>query len=187
MGNRAVIAYVPSGRELPTTYKDAIGQDIVGIYLHWNGGVESVQAFLDAAKNYGVSANDYGLARLTQLIGNFFGGAYSLGVGPVEELDVDNYDNGTYLVQDWEIKDRWFVPGEDEEFDQAYRDGVYESVVTANDRIFLVMSEPSTTAPEKLQLMADLLRKAASTDSGDEAAALVEKAQALAVKYGGTE
>lgn len=88
MGNRAVIAF---GTKPSST----------GIYLHWNGGVEKVTAFLDAAKKLGVRPydGDYQAARLCQIIGNFMkGSARSLGVGTVETLDVDNGDNGTYYV-----------------------------------------------------------------------------------------
>lgn len=83
MGNRAVVQF----------------EDGTGIYLHWNGGPESVLAFLDAAKKLGVRTNeDYGVARLVQIIGNWFGGSLSLGVGQADGLDRDNHDNGTYLV-----------------------------------------------------------------------------------------
>ena len=85
MGNRAVI-----------NFKDSK----VGIYLHWNGGRESVEAFLRAAKTLELRENDptYGLARLTQIIGNYFGGSLSLGVGLLSELDCDNADNGQYVI-----------------------------------------------------------------------------------------
>lgn len=61
MGNRAVVTVKGSS---------------VGIYLHWNGGIESVTAFLRAAKDLGVRdpVNDpaYFYARFVQLVGNFF-------------------------------------------------------------------------------------------------------------------
>lgn len=88
MGNRAVI----TTGEKP---------DSEAIYLHWNGGPESVFAFLAAAKDYGVRGADdpqYCIARLAQIIGNFFGGTLSIGVSVLSNMDVDNYDNGTYLI-----------------------------------------------------------------------------------------
>ncbi len=91
MGNRAVIAFQ---EETWTT----VQPDTVGIYLHWNGGPDSVTAFLDAAKELGVRSDDYGIARLCQIIGNWFGGTLSLGIGPCRKLDTDNGDNGTYVV-----------------------------------------------------------------------------------------
>ena len=89
MGNRAVI----------TLAKKPI-QNSVGIYLHWNGGAESVLAFAEAAKHFGVRLHDetYATARLAQIIGNFFGGTLSVGVGILKCLDCENYDNGTYKV-----------------------------------------------------------------------------------------
>lgn len=89
MGNRAVIS-------LKAT------ENSPAIYLHWNGGLESVLAFLDAAKALGIRSPEadpsYFLARLTQLIGNFFGGTTSVGIGTVGSLDCDNGDNGHYIV-----------------------------------------------------------------------------------------
>jgi len=89
MGNRAVITLAKK----PT-------QNSVGIYLHWNGGAESVLAFAEAAKHFGVRLHDetYATARLAQIIGNFFGGTLSVGVGILRQLDCENYDNGTYKV-----------------------------------------------------------------------------------------
>lgn len=90
MGNRAVIAFK--------------GNDI-GIYLHWNGGKESIQAFVDTAKALGVRnpcRDSYGITRLTQIIGNFFGGTLSLGIGKADHLD--DSDNGTYTIDEqWNI------------------------------------------------------------------------------------
>ena len=102
MGNRAVIA--------TSTDKTA-----PAIYLHWNGGPESVLAFLHAAKALGVrSPGDdpsYFNARMCQIIGNFFGGSLSLGLGPRNQLDDSNSDNGTYIVGgDFEIVGRTY-PG----------------------------------------------------------------------------
>lgn len=89
MGNRAVITLAKK----PTA-------NSVGIYLHWNGGAESVLAFAEAAKHFGVRLHDetYATARLAQIIGNFFGGTLSVGIGVLRQLDCKNYDNGTYKV-----------------------------------------------------------------------------------------
>lgn len=96
MGNRAVIT---CSKEKPA----------VGLYLHWNGGPESVLAFLHAAKAFDVRSpacdEAYFLARLAQIIGNFFGGTLSVGLGLVGRLD--DFDNGTYVVGgDFEILHR---------------------------------------------------------------------------------
>ena len=91
MGNRAVIGFLS---------KEGIkNKDSVGIYLHWNGGRDSVEGFLATAKQYGVRTNeDYGVARLIQIIANTLGGTLSLGVDQIKNLDCDNYDNGLYWV-----------------------------------------------------------------------------------------
>ena len=90
MGNRAVIAFVDD--------KGKQDKNSVGIYLHWNGGRDSVEGFLQAAKDYGLRTGSYGVARLTQIIGNCFPGTLSVEVDMLNKLDCDNYDNGVYWV-----------------------------------------------------------------------------------------
>ena len=106
MGNRAVIATKESWRN-----------GGVGIYLHWNGGRDSVEAFLKYCdlKGYRSPSNDcYGWARLCQVIGNFFGGNTSVGIDTLWHLDCDNYDNGVYIIDGWEIVDRAYFTGEEQ-------------------------------------------------------------------------
>mgnify|MGYP003642267916 FL=1 len=99
MGNRAVIAFVND--------KGEQDKNSVGIYLHWNGGRDSVEGFLQTAKDYGLRSGNYGVARLTQIIANGIGGTLSLGVDQVKNLDCDNYDNGVYWVdQNFDIVGR---------------------------------------------------------------------------------
>lgn len=102
MGNRAVITASNST------------EHGLGIYLHWNGGIESVLAFLDTAKQLGyrspVGDESYGMARLCGLICLFGGLRNSTGVGinDLSKLDCDNWDNGVFVVGDnWELVDRW--------------------------------------------------------------------------------
>lgn len=102
MGNRAVITASKSLTEG------------VGIYLHWNGGLESVQAFLDVANARGFrdpsGDETYAMARLVGLIHEFFGTqeSVSLGIGMLSQLDCNNHDNGVYVIgKDWKIVDRW--------------------------------------------------------------------------------
>ena len=89
MGNRAVITLDKN----PT-------ENSVGIYLHWNGGAESVLAFAEAGKHFGIRFGDdsYATARLAQIIGNYFKGTTSVGVGILKRLDCHNYDNGTFKI-----------------------------------------------------------------------------------------
>jgi hypothetical protein len=95
MGNRAVI-----------TTRENYENNGVGVYLHWNGGRDSVSAFLKYCKLRGFRTGSYGWARLCQIIGNFFGGSLSIGIDTVDCLDCDNGDNGVYLIADWEIVGR---------------------------------------------------------------------------------
>jgi len=125
MGNRAVI-----------TSKDKKS----GLYLHWNGGRDSVNAFLTYCKLQGYRGfgedNTYALARLTQVVCNWFGGSLSVGVGAIGdyykeevkdevygdyvregykgELDCNNYDNGLYIVDGWDIVGREFFEGKEQ-------------------------------------------------------------------------
>ena len=131
MGNRAVIAQRIDG--VPREYSPAI-------YLHWNGGRDSVQAFLDAAKHLKLRGDDYGFARLTQIIGNFFGGGESLGISVLSRLDADNYDNGLYWINgNFEIVDREFVQGaEQANYDRLE---MKEYVLWCNRHVFGVEPE----------------------------------------------
>ena len=98
MGNRAVI-----------TTKENFENNGVGVYLHWNGGRDSVEAFLKYCELKGYrspSSDNYGWARLCQVIGNFFGGSTSIGIDLISKLDYDNWDNGTYIIENWKIVDR---------------------------------------------------------------------------------
>ena len=124
MGNRAVIKFE--------------GSDI-GIYLHWNGGVESVLAFLKAAKELGVRDPlcdpPYFTARLVQIIGNFFGGTLSLGVGMADQMDAS--DNGTFVIgKDFTIvrRNRNGAMTYDDLSDslKTYSDKVYAAVMERN-------------------------------------------------------
>lgn len=102
MGNRAVIA---------TKNKD------LAVYLHWNGGRDSVNAFLTYCKmrEFRCPEKDcYGWARLCQIIANFFGGELSIGIDTFENLDSDFNDNGTYIIENWEIVDRLHFPYEEQ-------------------------------------------------------------------------
>ena len=103
MGNRAVIA---------TEQKD------VGVYLHWNGGRDSVEGFLAYCKlqDYRTPESDnYGWARLCQIIGNFLGGSTSIGIDKYENLDTNNWNNGVYIIKNWEIVDRLYFEGTEEQ------------------------------------------------------------------------
>ena len=106
MGNRAVITTSKS-----TDIKNSTD---IGIYLHWNGGRDSVQAFLKYCELKGYRSpekDNYGWARLCQVIGNFFGGELSIGIDSCCSLDCDNWDNGVYIIEDWKIVGRKYFDG----------------------------------------------------------------------------
>lgn len=112
MGNRAIIK--------------PVGKDI-GVYLHWNGGRDSVEAFLKYCKLRGfrdfggAHADGYGIARFMQIVGNFFGGGLSIGLETNVKMDekyAEMIDNGIYEVDGWEIVGRCPADiGEQKEYD----------------------------------------------------------------------
>ena len=113
MGNRAVIAFINN--------KGKKDKNSVGIYLHWNGGRDSVEGFLQTAKDYELRSGSYGVARLTQIIANGLGGTLSLGVDMLKNLDCDNYDNGVYWIdQNFNIVDREYISRPDFKEQQQY-------------------------------------------------------------------
>lgn len=77
----------------------------IAVYLHWNGGLESVLAFLDYMNERKLGCDDYGAARFCQVVGNFFGGNLSLGVRGMasasrHDLRAMAYeDNGAFVVE----------------------------------------------------------------------------------------
>ena len=106
MGNRAVI-----------TTRENFENNGVGVYLHWNGGRDSVEAFLQYCELKGFRSPDtqsYGWARLAQVIGNFFGGTLSVGIDTIDHLDCDNWDNGVYIIEVWKIVGREYFTGEEQ-------------------------------------------------------------------------
>lgn len=93
MGNRAVI-----------TTKDKE----IAVYLHWNGGRDSVEAFLKYCEICDFrppEKDNYGWARLCQVIANFFGaGGLSIGIDTYENLETSaDWDNGVYIIKDWKV------------------------------------------------------------------------------------
>lgn len=95
MGNRAVIT-TPERR--------------VGLYLHWNGGRDTIEPLLRYCELKGYrapSADCYGWARLAQVLGNFFGGTLSVGIGTyTTDEQMDPGDNGIYVIEGWRIVER---------------------------------------------------------------------------------
>lgn len=98
MGNRALI-----------TTRENYENDGIAVYLHWNGGYDSVRAFLKYCELKGYRSPDtdcYGWARLCQVIGNFFGGGLSIGIDNFSKDAGEWQDNGTYIIKGWKIVGR---------------------------------------------------------------------------------
>ena len=131
MGNRAVIAFDDERKEK---------ENCPAIYLHWNGSAHTVDAFLKAAKEFGIRGNDahYCMARLTQVIGNAIGGTLSLGVGRYGDFGHPG-DNGVYWIKNWEVVRRDNDYYEDEyksQNYQAWHEEVYHDTLEANKDYF---------------------------------------------------
>jgi hypothetical protein len=108
MGNRAVIT------TLGTNPKR------IGLYLHWHGGRDSVEAFLKYAELRQIRKPEcddgYFFARLAQIVSNFFGNeTLSVGINTLDRLDCNNGDNGVYYIQGYEIVGREFAPQEEQQ------------------------------------------------------------------------
>lgn len=95
MGNRAIIT-TPERK--------------IGLYLHWNGGRDTVEPLLHYCelKGYHPPSTDcYGWARLAQVVGNFFGGTTSVGVcAYTDDRKMNPGDNGIYVIEGWGIVER---------------------------------------------------------------------------------
>ena len=103
MGNRAVI-----------TTKENFENNGVGIYVHYCGDLESIEAFLTYCKIIGARQpedDDYGWATLSRVIGNYFGDTTGIGINVINQLDTINSDNGTYIIKDWQVVDRYYSKG----------------------------------------------------------------------------
>ena len=132
MGNRAVLEFENTG---------------IGIYLHWNGGRDTIEPLLAVAKEYQLRNDDcYAPARLIQIIGNFLNyfdqrsSGLSLGVGMVNNLDCDNGDNGTYLIsEDLNIVGRKHFSSEEQRYYDFYE--MKKAIKKANDKFFIPKEE----------------------------------------------
>ena len=98
--------------------KDGFENGGIGLYLHWNGGRDSVEPFLKYCekKNYRPPETDgYGWARLAQVVGNFFGGSMSVGIDYYKDgRDICYLDNGVYIIENWNIVDRKYFNCEEQ-------------------------------------------------------------------------
>lgn len=109
MGNTAVIT---------TKQGWTCKENNLGIYLHWNGGRDSVEGFLAYCKLKGYrppESDNYGWAALAMVISNGFGAdGMSVGIDIVSRLDCEG-DNGVYIIENWEIVDRACFTGHEQD------------------------------------------------------------------------
>ncbi|MDQ3802501.1 MAG: hypothetical protein M3416_01400 [Acidobacteriota bacterium] len=101
MGNRATVVFT-----------DGKGNFSPAVYLHWNGGPESIYGFLEELARRDVRADqEYECARFIQLVGEFFdqdeqcglslgvvNGPRSDAVSDLNHIQTDHGNNGLYLV-----------------------------------------------------------------------------------------
>ena len=118
MGNRCVI----------TT-----PQRETGVYLHNNGGRDTIEPLLRYCELQGYrppETDDYGFARLVTVMGNFFGGSLSVGVGAYSDDEHENPgDNGIYVVGDgWKVVGRIYPYEGFEEQDEHDFDGMLRAL-----------------------------------------------------------
>jgi hypothetical protein len=104
MGNRADIT--TKDREL-------------SVYVHWNGGRDSVEAFLTYCKIRGFRSPEkdpYGWARMCQVIGNFMGkDGNSLGIDKFYDKGTGkNFDNGLFIIENYQIVGRKYYLGKEQ-------------------------------------------------------------------------
>ena len=112
MGNRAVIAFESA----------LSNENEQSIYLHWNGGRDSVEGFLKVAKELRIPGTEQGLIALAETIGtNFFNNHVESPTGmnvylqEYKVADTNNFDNGTYIIDsEWNITQRLIMEGSEQ-------------------------------------------------------------------------
>lgn len=115
MGNRAVIT--------ASKAQDVAHSKDIGIYVHWNGGLEYVRAWLTYCKIKGYrkpTDDNYGWARLCSVIANCFDAGLSVGIDTCDHLDCANGNNGTYIIDGWDVVDRKYFCGEEQDEQKLY-------------------------------------------------------------------
>ena len=142
----------------------------LGVYLHWYGYrefVESVLAYCDVKQYRSPDVDDeYGWARLCQVLGNTLGGSLSLGIGKFERMDTDNWDNGTYIIEGWDIKERLYKQYEDAQM----KDSMFENLKYINEK----QPQDEQLKEEELKAFAELWEIKHIDSLNDERKAYVE-------------
>lgn len=130
MGNRAVI-----------TTEDRR----IGVYLHWNGGRDSVEPLLAFCKAAGYEPPEHdgsGWAHLCTVMCCFFKRVGTVTVDTLDKLDTQG-DNGVYIIEGWEIIDR-------ENLYDGYEEQEFHDFAT-------MLEEYNEELPERLKLAPEVL------------------------------
>jgi hypothetical protein len=126
MGNRAVITF--------SQHKTA-----PCIYLHWNGGRASVEAFIKSAKHLGlhVCKNEYEEHKVMDLLAEMIATHFfetKVGMTVYREQygisDTSNSDNGVYVLDSKLNICKRILNGSHEEIDNAKTLAIFENIVS---------------------------------------------------------
>ena len=149
MGNRAVVCF------------DKFKPTRIAIYLHWNGGRDSIEAFLKATRilmGDRLGDESYAQARFIQVIGTAMVGNLSFGIGTCKQYGKDQ-DNGVYVIdsETMTIKDRIFSDWYEEEGETFHEQMEHNLNEFTNNIIKLVNAsyiednaDPEVTYKQKL-------------------------------------
>ena len=111
MGNRAVLVWKDENGH----YDD----DTMGVYLHWNGGRDSIEAFLAYCRMKDLKSPSenvsIGIRNFVDVVSWFFGSNQSICIDKLSGLDQDNWDNGVYVCDGWKIVDRKYMHGAEQD------------------------------------------------------------------------
>lgn len=109
MGNRAVVT---------TKSECGFSEDALGVYLHWNGGRDSITAFLKYCELQGFKSPEIdstSWSHFQRVVLNFNDGLSTVKIDACKNLDCDNYDNGVYLIENWKIVGRKYFGGKEQD------------------------------------------------------------------------
>ena len=99
-------------------------------------------------------------------IENTLGGTISLGIGRFERMDTDNWDNGTYIIEGWDIKERLYKQYEDAQM----KDSMFENLKYINEK----QPQDEQLKEEELKAFAELWEIKHIDRLNDERKAYVE-------------
>lgn len=140
MGNRAVICFD----------KFTPNENQTSLYLHWNGGRSSVEAFLKATRIVMESRGEdssYAKARLVQVIGTFLVGNLSFGIW---ERASNPGDNGIFVVDSNTLKIIDNIDGVYEEDEDEYDRNEFVNEIIKRINAVYAVANVDSSYPEAL-------------------------------------